>query len=192
MSTSKIYTKTGDKGKTSLLGGARVSKSDLRLDAYGTLDELNSQIGKLLCVLKDSSESLNETCQALNLIQSDLFVIGSRLACEDAEMLKHLAPLHSERTTALEQQMDGMSAKLTPLKNFVLPGGHIGACEAHVARTIARRAERICTHLFEHAEISSGSDLEQIVYINRLSDYFFVLARYINLSFSISEPIWKP
>jgi len=190
----KIYTKGGDKGKTSLIGGKRVSKAHARLDAYGTIDELNSVVGLLAHEInadltksgceKDSPELLKE----LALIQSDLFDMGSHLACEDATMRSQLPTLDPSRVTSLEKAMDAFSAELKPLKHFVLPGGARSACVAHMARTICRRAERLIVRL-EETEPDSVESIN-VQYLNRLSDYFFVLARHLNRLMNVEEPIW--
>lgn len=190
----KIYTKGGDKGKTSLIGGKRVSKAHARLDAYGTVDELNSTIGLLAREIsddlakagrqKDSSELVKE----LTYIQSDLFDLGSHLACEDADMRRQLPTLDPSRVSSLEKAMDTFSTELKPLKHFVLPGGARSACIAHMARTICRRAERLIVHL-EEIEPNSIENIN-VQYLNRLSDYFFVLARHLNRLMSVEEPIW--
>lgn len=191
---TKIYTKGGDKGKTSLIGGKRVSKSHARLEAYGTVDELNSTLGLLIHDIKADLESLalkNEAsalAHDLGLIQNDLFDLGSHLACEDAEMRSMLPTVSPERITSLEKAMDDFSAQLAPLKHFVLPGGSRSASVAHIARTVCRRAERLTVHL---GELDTGAAEEvNIQYLNRLSDYLFVLARHLNRLAKIAEPIW--
>lgn len=192
MSSAKIYTKTGDKGLTGLLGGSRVSKSDFRLEAYGALDELNSEIGRLLSVMHREENVAAEQFRILHAVQSDLFVIGSHLACEKREMRAKLSQLPSDHIENLEKAMDQMSAGLAPLKNFVLPGGHEAAALAHVCRTTCRRAERLCVKLDHEHQTDSPVTSEFMIYINRLSDYFFVLARFLNKQHGVDEPIWKP
>ena len=188
---AKIYTKGGDQGKTSLIGGTRVSKSHLRLDCYGTLDELNSVIGLLECEIKTDLKTetalLPSLLAILAQIQNDLFNIGSQLACEDAQLRSTLPTITAERSSALEQAMDSYSSNLKPLKNFILPGGSRAASVAHLARTICRRAERVLVLLFEQG---NEFDPSVIQYVNRLSDYFFVLARFLNHHLGIEEPIW--
>jgi cob(I)alamin adenosyltransferase len=201
-SAAKIYTKGGDKGKTSLIGGTRVSKSHLRLDAYGTFDELNSVIGLLICdITTDLGAGHAAEAQALipqlQRIQNELFDAGSQLACEDAKLRAQLPGVNEEAVVALEKAMDRFSSQLKPLKHFVLPGGARSSSVAHIARTVCRRAERFCVHLQElqetgahQAAIESEINLLVIRYVNRLSDYFFVLARHLNRVLSIDEPIW--
>jgi cob(I)alamin adenosyltransferase len=201
---SKIYTRTGDKGKTSLIGGTRVSKSNERLDAYGTIDELNSVIGLLRSSLAGSgadsdsdsgsgsgfgmAAEFRDVDSFLAVVQSELFNVGSQLACEDPEMRPQLPSVNEDAILRFEQKMDALSATLKPLKNFILPGGALPASYAHLARTICRRAERHCVRL---EELGGHVDEIPIRYVNRLSDYFFVLARFINATMKIDEPIWK-
>jgi cob(I)alamin adenosyltransferase len=203
---SKVYTKAGDKGKTSLIGGARVSKAELRLDAYGTIDELNSVLGILhaevasdLAVIQPrESESVS---RILHLIQHDLFEVGSHLACEDAVARANLPCVNTGQVTMLERAMDAYSAELSELKHFVLPGGARSAAFAHLARTVCRRAERLCVRLDETAigekmEASTNDstaevDAVVIQYLNRLSDYLFVLSRHLNRLLGVDEPIWR-
>ncbi len=187
MSTSKVYTRTGDQGETSLIGGERVSKSHLRLEAAGAIDELNSCVGWLVSEIMRSSLALQTTdiLKELEKIQISLFDLGSHVACSDVEILKQLPQIKNEEVTALEESMDRMSLGLSPLKNFILPGGHVTASCAHMARTIARRAERSCIRV---------GDLEPLLirYMNRSSDYFFVLARHLNSLAQQPEVVWKP
>lgn len=178
----KIYTKTGDKGETSLFGGKRVPKDNVRIEAYGTIDELNSFLGVLHDSLKDLSDK-----SLINAIQSDLFSIGSILANEGA-ITKYIPDISEERITVLEQEMDKMDKDLPRLKNFILPGGHLAVSHCHVARSVCRRAERRLVEL-DHQEQVDG---KLIMYINRLSDYLFVLSRKIAQDFKIEEIIWVP
>lgn len=181
----KIYTKTGDAGKTSLIGGTKVYKSNIRIESYGTVDELNSYIG--LC-----SDSLqDETTKAtLKEIQDRLFTIGSSLACDpDKEPLMKIPDLKETDINFLEQEIDRMNEVLPPMKFFILPGGHTTISHLHVARCICRRAERVCVAL-QQEELF----IEPLVikYINRLSDYLFVLARYAGHLLNVAEIPWKP
>ncbi len=199
---SKVYTKAGDKGKTSLIGGSRVSKAELRLDAYGTVDELNSLLGLVhaevtsdLAVFQPrESESI---ARILNLVQHDLFEVGSHLACEDAAARSNLPCVNSGQVAMLERAMDAYSGELSELKHFVLPGGARSAAVAHVARTVCRRAERLCVRLDETAIGAKGEhdsaevDAVVIQYLNRLSDYLFVLSRHLNRLLGVDEPIWR-
>lgn len=182
-SANKIYTRTGDKGQTSLIGGKRVPKSDPRLEAYGTVDELNSVIGVLRADIH-ADRSLGNVDAFLERIQNELFNVGSQLACEDLEMRTKLPSVDETAIHRLEEKMDEYSSTLQPLKNFILPGGTKSAAYAHVARTVCRRAERDSSVLDDTAEVLNR-------YLNRLSDYFFVLARHLNSVAKVSEPIWK-
>lgn len=188
---AKIYTKTGDKGQTSLVGGTRISKSDARLEAYGTLDELNSVLGLVRAFLGGASLDAGfagavET--ALETVQNNLFNIGSHLACEDAKIRSGLPGLHAGSLEALETLMDVWEAELPPLKNFILPGGSRLAGFAHLARTVCRRAERETVRLN-----SSGADIEaqHVVYLNRLSDWLFLLAREFNHHLKQRDLEWQ-
>lgn len=181
----KIYTKTGDKGFTSLIGGTKVPKSHLRIEAYGTVDELNSYIGLCKDLLTD-----NQSKTILQEIQDRLFTIGSSLACDPEKELKMKIPdLKEDDVTLLEKEIDRMNETLPPMKNFILPGGHPSVSHLHIARCVCRRAERCCVRLeFEKEEIESIT----IKYLNRLSDYLFVLARYIAHQLKAEEIPWKP
>ena len=179
----KIYTKTGDSGTTSLLGGARVSKAHLRIEAYGTVDELNSFLG----VLRD--QPVNEKrLDLLKEIQDRLFTLGAELATEpgkDKVLKPDLLPSDIE---LLEKEMDEMEKNLEPLKNFILPGGHPSVSFAHVARCVCRRTERICIALNEESPV----DALVIQYLNRLSDFFFMLGRKMAQELGIEEVKWEP
>lgn len=181
----KIYTKTGDAGSTSLIGGTKVSKSHLRIEAYGTVDELNSYVG--LC--KDLLENKNSN-STLHEIQDRLFTIGAALACDPEKETKMKIPdLKEEDITLLENEIDKMNDALPPMKSFILPGGHPTVSHLHVARCICRRAERCCVRL----QIEKN-EVEPIIpkYLNRLSDYLFILARYAALKLDVREVVWKP
>ncbi len=174
----KVYTGTGDKGKTSLFSGERVRKFDKRVEAYGVIDELNSILGVLASYISESHEDI---IRRIRGIQADLMDIGALLAATSgSKVFESLPKISVKKIERLEKSIDDMDEKLAPLKCFILPGGHIAASWAHVARTICRRAER------RMLEIPSGSDginkdMENVfVYINRLSDYLFVMARYCN------------
>lgn len=178
----KIYTKTGDLGKTSLIGGTKVPKSDPRIEAYGTVDELNSYIGLV-------SDSFAISSVVLREIQDRLFTIGSSLACDpEKETHMKIPDLHESDVEFLEQEIDRMEEVLVPMKSFILPGGHPTISFAHIARCVCRRAERLCVNMLEH-----GSFVEPLVvkYLNRLSDYLFVLARFIALTLGVDEIAWK-
>lgn len=177
----KIYTKTGDKGTTSLLSGTRVSKADMRLDAYGTLDELNSWLGVLASELPANSFPL------LTKIQSELFSMGSYLALE-GEATFQMPKLDPDLVNALERQIDSWNEQLPELKNFILPSGSKASSMAQVARTITRRAERRVVALANEVEVKE----EIQVFLNRLSDFFFVLARFILHKEGLEQRIWTP
>lgn len=168
----KIYTKTGDKGATSLIGGIRVPKSHIRIEAYGTVDELNSFIG-----LAADLAAHPKITDWLREVQDRLFTIGSVLATSPEKEVKMKLPdLHAEDVHWLELQIDKMNEELPEMRSFILPGGHPAASTAHVARCVCRRAERICVAMQEQHE-----EIPELVipYINRLSDFLFVLARYL-------------
>ena len=181
----KIYTKTGDLGKTSLIGGTKVYKSDIRIEAYGTVDELNSWIG-----LTGDHLSHEHTKAILKEIQDRLFTIGSALACDpDKEPLMKIPDLKETDVVLLETEIDKMNEELPPMKSFILPGGHVAVSTAHVTRCICRRAERLCVNMQQHELFV---DPLVIKYLNRLSDYLFVLARYSGHLLKVDEIKWKP
>ncbi|GHB27530.1 cob(I)yrinic acid a,c-diamide adenosyltransferase [Mongoliitalea lutea] len=179
----KIYTKTGDQGTTSLLGGRRVLKSNLRIESYGTVDELNSYIG----LLRD--QEVNQKREAvLKEIQDRLFTIGATLATEPGKEHVKRPDLLEGDLELLEQEIDAMEDGLPMLKNFVLPGGHQVVSFCHIARTVCRRTERCVISLMEEEHVD-----ELIVkYLNRLSDYLFVLGRKITQELGVDEVTWKP
>ena len=188
-----IYTKTGDKGTTSLVGGRRVKKCDQRVEAYGTVDELNSHIGMLAEMMRGQAQNLDiafdvreqfeDGCKQLKWIQNQLFVIQTLLATEEEETRKKLPQLSESATGELEQWIDTMDARLPKLNSFVIAGGSIAAAQAHIARTVCRRAER---------EIVRLDDDEMIMkFINRLSDYLFVISRYTLLLENKREIFWS-
>lgn len=184
----KIYTKTGDKGTTSLFGGTRVPKHHIRIESYGTVDELNAHIG----LLKDQ-DCGDHTRQVLNRIQDRLFTIGSTLATEpEKATLKSgkdrlgISKISEKDIELLEQEMDSMNDQLPPMTNFILPGGHQSVSFCHIARCVCRRAERMATALHE---ISPFDDMV-LMYLNRLSDYLFVLARKLSKDLNADEVKW--
>jgi len=182
---TKIYTKTGDKGKTSLLGGTKVPKSHIRIESYGTVDELNSCIG---LVRDHLTHEHSKT--VLKEIQDRLFIIGSSLACDpDKEPLMKIPDLKESDINLLENEIDGMTKELPPMKNFILPGGHVAVSTTHVARCVCRRAERLCVSMQDQEMFVEPLVLK---YINRLSDYLFVLARYVTHLLGVEEIAWKP
>lgn len=180
----KIYTRTGDDGTTGLIGGSRVKKYNIRLEAYGTIDELNSYIGVIR-----SYQSDEHTDGVLEKVQNKLFVIGANLASEDASgLVTKQLPCRASDIEMLEREMDRMLEVLSELRNFILPGGSQATSFCHVARTVCRRAERRIVELSEKAEV----DTNLIKYINRLSDYLFVLSRQISMDQKTPEIVWSP
>jgi cob(I)alamin adenosyltransferase len=183
--STKIYTKTGDAGKTSLIGGTKVFKNNIRIESYGTVDELNSHIGLVSDHLVDEKIK-----NILKEIQDRLFTIGSSLACDpEKETGMHLPDLIESDITFLENEIDKMNEVLPPMKNFILPGGSLAVSATHVARCVCRRAERACVNMQQQQMF-----VEPLVikYINRLSDYLFVLARYAAHISGVAEIVWKP
>ena len=179
----KVYTKTGDKGTTSLVGGARIDKSHARIEAYGTIDELNSALGYLLALLPEGSH-----VSLLESVQHALFNVGCHLATDIEPGNETDAPcLDPPCAVQLETAIDQMQAKLPPQTHFILPGGTPAAAWAHVCRTICRRAERRVVALSHEAHVSFSA----LQYLNRLSDYLFVLARFINHNADLSEKTWQ-
>lgn len=180
----KIYTKTGDTGKTSLIGGTKVPKSNIRIDSYGTVDELNSFIGLVNDYLEDKALKL-----LLKEVQDRLFTIGSSLACDpEKEPLMKIPDLKEADVELLEEEMDKMNEELPIMKNFIIRGGHVAISSAHIARCVCRRAERLCVQIME-----TGGFIDPLVikYLNRLSDFLFVLARYIGHILHVEESVWK-
>ncbi|HYC85908.1 MAG TPA: cob(I)yrinic acid a,c-diamide adenosyltransferase [Chryseosolibacter sp.] len=179
----KIYTKTGDQGTTSLFGGKRVSKADLRIETYGTVDELNSWMG----VIRD--QEINSSRKDLLIqIQDRLFTVGSILATEPGNTKVKIPALISEDVTLLEREIDAMEARLEPMRSFVLPGGHPSISFCHVTRTVCRRAERLCIALNNQEAIHPVI----VPYLNRLSDYLFVLSRKMAAELKAEETAWHP
>ena len=182
---TKIYTRTGDQGKTSLIGGTKVPKSHIRIETYGTVDELNSYIGLVSDNLSDAHVKT-----ILKEIQDRLFIVGSSLACDpDKEPLMKLPDLNESDIDMLEKEIDSMSDELPPMKNFILPGGHVAVSTIHVVRCVCRRAERCCVNMQQQEMFV---DPLIIKYLNRLSDYLFILARYVAHVLHIEEIPWKP
>jgi cob(I)alamin adenosyltransferase len=179
----KIYTKTGDKGETSLIGGTRVPKFHIRIEAYGTVDELNSYIG----LIRDQQIDENSK-NTLIEIQDRLFTIGSLLAEDSGKSKMKLPQIKEDDIIFLEKQIDFMDETLEPMKSFVLPGGHTIISYCHIARCVCRRAERLTIHLATELEVNELI----IIYLNRLSDYLFVLSRYQSKELNAKEIPWKP
>lgn len=179
---TKVYTRTGDDGTTSLGGGQRVAKDSLRIEAYGTVDELNSQIGAALAVGLDP-----EVASMLSSTQNDLFHLGSDLCVLEEDKARRPVPrIEPRHVDALEALMDRLSEKLAPLENFILPGGSPGAAALHVARAVCRRAERLLVALDREEPIGEHT----VRYLNRLSDALFVLARYENRKRGVPDVLW--
>ena len=184
MKKSVVYTKTGDKGQTSLIGGTRVPKQHIRLEAYGTIDELNSFIGMIWSYPID-----NDAKQVIHAIQNQLFVVGAWLATDDAASdMKQQLIGDDTLIMRLEQEMDRMENALPPLSSFVLPGGHPAVSAAHISRTVCRRAERCVLSLDETFKVETWI----VMFLNRLSDYLFVLSRHLTNYFQVEEIPWVP
>lgn len=187
----KIYTKTGDTGQTSLFGGQRITKAHQRIESYGTVDELNAQIGLVLATVQKATvaEEMAELVLQCESIQQALFVIGSHLSTpyDPVNIPDALPPVEESAITDLEKWIDDMDADLPPLQNFILPSGTITGSQLHVARTVARRAERAVIRLAAEEAVLP----EIIQYFNRLSDYLFVAARYVNHAAGVVETPWK-
>lgn len=182
---TKIYTKTGDGGRTSLIGGTKVLKSHARIESYGTVDELNSNIGLCRDLITDKDIRV-----LLKEIQDRLFTIGSALACDPEKEPKLKIPdLKETDVLFLEDAMDKMDSELPPLQYFIMPGGHPTVSHLHISRCVCRRAERLVVDLLNTEE---DHDNLIIKYINRLSDYLFVLARYMATKLNVEEVSWKP
>jgi cob(I)alamin adenosyltransferase len=182
----RIYTKTGDNGETSLFNGSRVKKNNLRIVTYGIIDEVNSNIGLLICYLK-KDRLFTEIEEVLLKIQSQLFILGSDLANPN-ENLKDYPRIDNNDVTFIENTIDKYEKSLEPLKSFILPGGSIESSYCHIIRTVIRRSEVNLTDLMANEKINKTC----LVYLNRLSDLFFILARVINKLKGISDIQWKP
>ncbi len=190
MRIHKVYTRTGDQGLTGLLGGKRVPKESLRVEGYGTVDELQAQLGMLRVALKESQEKRSLCTDLVGLIhtvQNDLFDLGSALATPPEHLDRVRHPITEDRIRLLEEHMDRWSADLSPLPSFVLSGGGSYSTLAQVARTVCRRAERGVWRLSREEEVPA----EILKYLNRLSDFLFVMGRYLALIFDEEEPLWE-
>ena len=179
----KIYTKKGDAGTTGLIGGTRLPKHHIRIESYGTVDELNSHIGMLRDIVKDAAIT-----PVLLEIQDRLFTIGSQLAADPVKSKMELPQLFEADITYLEKAIDQMDEGLPPMKFFVLPGGHPTVSHCHIARCVCRRAERLVTHLSENEPVNPMI----MAYMNRLSDYLFMLSRKLSHDLGAEESPWKP
>jgi cob(I)alamin adenosyltransferase len=179
----KIYTKTGDKGLTSLIGGTRVAKHHIRIESYGTVDELNSYIG----LIRDQDIAAKHK-EVLKEVQDRLFTIGASLAADPEKSKMKIPDLHTEDIELLEKEIDRMDTELPPLRHFILPGGSNAVSFCHIARCVCRRAERLSVHLSEDSFVEE----KVIIYLNRLSDYLFTLSRKIGNEQQIVENEWIP
>lgn len=179
----KIYTKTGDQGKTSLIGGTRVEKHHIRIESYGTVDELNSYIGLIADLVEEKDQCLN----ILREIQDRLFTIGSSLAADPEKSRMKIPDLHHSDIELLEKEMDKMNEQLPPLKSFILPGGNTVNTHSHIARCVCRRAERMVNALQQQEWVEP----KVLIYLNRLSDYLFMIARYSSFVRQTPEIVWK-
>lgn len=183
----KVYTKKGDAGETSLIGGKRVSKGDLRIDSYGTVDELNSWVG----LLRDHDEIPKKQFKQLIEIQDRLFTIGSLLATQPEGTKMNLPLINDEDITYLEDAIDEMNEDLPPMRKFVLPGGKKILSHCHIARCVCRRAERLTVAINTESD-KTNQHKKAMQYLNRLSDYLFVLSRKIATDLKIKEIQWEP
>lgn len=199
--SSRIYTKKGDQGQTQLIGGCLVSKADLRIDSYGSVDELNSYIGRAKLIAENQNiPKLNSISMQLEKIQNELFCIGSLLACEDENLIDKLPKVPTESVALIENAIDQMTSELPVLREFILPGGTELACWLHICRTQCRRAERNSVKLFDHLRSINPEPEKQkliqtmaetVIYLNRLSDYFFTAARFANFLAHKSDQPWQ-
>ena len=188
----KVYTKTGDKGETSLFSGKRTSKNSLTIKALGDIDTCNAALGVAISLISEplKNQKLKETTEQLNKIQHSLFSIGAAVATpidNASEKKKQQTTFDERKTLELENWIDKMEESLPPLTNFILPGGHLVTAQLHLARSFARQAERAIIPLFEANSISNSV----LHYLNRLSDYFFVVSRYVTLQTGSKEVLWK-
>lgn len=186
---NKVYTRTGDGGKTRIVGGEKRSKDDPRVEAYGSVDELNSHLG--LCrdlLIKHNRDEFKELIQFLKIVQNELFDLGTQLACSDGELNSTLPKISGKSIKVLESEIDSANSDLGELKSFVLPGGSILNSQFHIARSICRRAERRAVTL---ANIESVEAIN-IIYLNRLSDALFVWSRWISHILNDNENLWEP
>lgn len=186
----KIYTKTGDKGETSLFTGKRVQKNNPFIEALGTIDECNSTIGIAVALIQEKKE-LKETLDQLEIIQHALFDVGAAIATPRTQAVNskiEKTRFDNEETLSLEKWIDQMESELPKLTAFILPGGHLAGATLHLARSICRRAERTVVPLNQQSDVSD----DVAIYLNRLSDYLFVASRYINFKLHLRETLWEP
>jgi cob(I)alamin adenosyltransferase len=184
LAINRVYTRRGDAGQTSLAGGQRLPKNDLRIEAYGTVDELNSFIG----LARESARELPELHRILGRVQHELFNLGSNLATLPADIHPKQARITAADSEQLEREIDRMNEGLPPLRSFVLPGGSRLNAELHICRTVCRRAERVCVALAAQAEV----DATGLKYLNRLSDALFVWSRWASYKLGEPEILWEP
>ncbi|MDR2858981.1 MAG: cob(I)yrinic acid a,c-diamide adenosyltransferase [Mediterranea sp.] len=183
MKKSLVYTKTGDRGTTGLIGGVRVPKNHIRIEAYGTIDELNAQLGLLITYLTQESDR-----NFVTSVQQKLFRVGAYLASEQGEAsINNTDSINPEDVTAIEQEIDRIDEMVPPIRAFVIPGGSRGAAVCHVCRTVCRRAERCVFTL--SGKVSVSPDI--LAYLNRLSDYLFILSRKVNITEKRDEILWN-
>lgn len=187
MRIDKVYTKGGDQGQTSLIGGERVSKAHARIEAYGTLDELNACMGLVRTALVGSA-CAEVLAPIVHRVQNELFNLGAELACADAETRAKLPRVEDRHVLALERDLDALNDALAPLRSFVLPGGGWVSSYLHLARTVCRRAERLVVALAAHDDVGPHA----VVYLNRLSDALFVFGRWAVMTSGEPEPVWTP
>lgn len=189
----KIYTKTGDKGETSLVGGTRVAKDSPRLEAYGTVDELSSHLGLLVAMMREKSGELREDTELLKRIQNELFNVSTILATPPSAHIEGLAEMLErlpKETLAIEQRIDVLTGELPVLHSFIMPGGSYASAQCHVCRTVCRRAERRIVGIDDDdTSLRDYGNVRQ--YVNRMSDYLFVLARKINIIYGMEEKTWQ-
>ena len=190
MTKSQIYTRGGDKGETSLVSGTRIPKCADVISLYGTLDELNSHLGFLICLCRKQSSFTPEIASLFEKTQSAFFDLGSKLACESEFWEKYKLPdIRAELIIALENQIDSLDEQLPKLKSFILPGGSEAASYAHVVRTVCRRVER---ELVRHKDSGFRVPDRSLEFLNRFSDFIFVFSRYLNFKVGEKEVLWKP
>ncbi|MGF1572370.1 MAG: cob(I)yrinic acid a,c-diamide adenosyltransferase [Sumerlaeia bacterium] len=190
---TKVYTKTGDRGETGLVGGQRVAKYNLRIESYGTVDELTSTLGVARLENKADQNRYQNPADVelvewhLDFIQHQLFVLGGDLATRVEDRHPLMPVIREEHVDYMERLIDAFNQDLPPLKDFILPGGSRTAAQLHICRTVSRRAERLVCHLAAEEEV----DVQALIYLNRLSDALFVLARWVNLKMGVRETTWN-
>lgn len=187
MRIDKVYTRVGDKGQTSLIGGDRVSKASPRIEAYGTVDEINATLGLVRTAL-ETSEAGKHLIPIIHRVQNELFNLGAELATPDLESRTRLPRVEQRHVEQLEKDIDALNDDLPPLKSFVLPGGGAASASFHLARTVCRRGERLIVALAETEELGELP----VTYLNRLSDALFVFGRWAAMKDGRSEPLWQP